>query len=300
MRNPKISVIVPVYNVEKYLRRCVDSILAQTFTDFELLLIDDGSTDKSGEICDEYGRIDGRVRVFHQENGGVSKARNVGLDYAKGEWVTFCDSDDWLEADAFECYAKCVLLRNIDYFCCGYYLNGKPTLLVGDGEMPVTRCLEYNECDKLWNGVYKKDTIVRNHIRFNEKITLAEDRLFNYQYLGKCHAIYILRKCCYHYSFGNEQSLSFKGFNIDNFLECHILMYQELKGILPKKANTQFSMAFKGLIWQAICEGRILNELMSIYETAHRRLEVPGFILLKSKCIFVVYCLLQMLKHKIR
>lgn len=87
--NPKISVIVPVYNAEKYLHRCIDSILAQTFADFELLLIDDGSTDKSGEICDEYADKDARIRVFHKANGGVSSARNVGLDNALGEYICF-------------------------------------------------------------------------------------------------------------------------------------------------------------------------------------------------------------------
>ena len=95
--NPKITVIVPVYNTEKYLRRCVDSILAQTFTDFELLLIDDGSTDGSGAICDEYAKKDSRVRVFHKEIGGVSSARNLGLDKAYGEWISFVDSDDWID-----------------------------------------------------------------------------------------------------------------------------------------------------------------------------------------------------------
>ena len=92
--NPKISVIVPVYNVEMFLRRCIDSILAQTFTDFELLLIDDGSKDKSGEICDEYATKDVRIRVFHKQNGGVSSARNVGLNHAIGEYICFCDADD--------------------------------------------------------------------------------------------------------------------------------------------------------------------------------------------------------------
>ena len=92
--NPKISVIVPVYNVEKYLCRCIDSILAQTFTDFELLLIDDGSKDSSGEICEEYAGKDARIRVFHRQNGGVSTARNLGIDKAKGEWIYFVDSDD--------------------------------------------------------------------------------------------------------------------------------------------------------------------------------------------------------------
>ena len=92
-----ISVIVPVYNAEKYLCRCIDSILAQTYKDFELLLIDDGSKDSSGAICDEYAAKDSRVRVFHKENGGVGFARNVGLDHAQGDWVTFVDSDDWVD-----------------------------------------------------------------------------------------------------------------------------------------------------------------------------------------------------------
>ena len=96
MSNPKISVIIPVYNAESTLRRCVDSFLAQTFTDFECLLINDGSKDRSGEICDEYVARDSRVKVFHKENGGVSSARNVGLDNATGEWIAFVDSDDWV------------------------------------------------------------------------------------------------------------------------------------------------------------------------------------------------------------
>ena len=93
---PIMSVIVPVYNTEQYLHRCIDSILTQTYTDFELLLIDDGSKDKSGDICDEYALKDSRIRVFHKENGGVSSARNLGLDNAAGEWITFVDSDDWI------------------------------------------------------------------------------------------------------------------------------------------------------------------------------------------------------------
>lgn len=94
MSTPKISCIVPVYNVEKYLRRCVDSILAQTFTDFELILVDDGSPDGCPAICDEYAEKDSRVRVIHQENKGVSAARNAGLDMARGEYVCFVDGDD--------------------------------------------------------------------------------------------------------------------------------------------------------------------------------------------------------------
>ena len=99
MNNKKVSIIVPVYNVEKYLQRCIESILTQTETDFELLLIDDGSKDKSGLICDEYAQKDKRVNVIHKENGGVSSARNLGIEKANGEWMCFIDADDYVRQD---------------------------------------------------------------------------------------------------------------------------------------------------------------------------------------------------------
>ena len=97
-----VSCIIPVYNTEKYLRRCIESVLAQTFVDWEMLLIDDGSTDASGSICDEYAAKDERIRVFHKENGGISSARNLGLNYAQGEWIFFVDSDDSLPKTSLE------------------------------------------------------------------------------------------------------------------------------------------------------------------------------------------------------
>lgn len=105
---PCISVIVPVYNAERWLRRCIDSILAQTFTDFELLLIDDGSTDGSGLICDEYAKRDPRVRVFHKPNGGVSSARRIGLENAGGQWIGFVDADDYIDSDTIESMFECI------------------------------------------------------------------------------------------------------------------------------------------------------------------------------------------------
>ena len=122
-KEPKISVIVPVYKAEKYLHKCVDSLLAQTFTDFEILLIDDGSPDKSGEICDEYAEKDSRIRVFHKENGGVSSARQCGLDNARGEYVIHADPDDWVEANMLEeLYAKAKEV-DADMVICDYWLD---------------------------------------------------------------------------------------------------------------------------------------------------------------------------------
>lgn len=125
--SPTISVIIPVYNAEKYLRRCIDSVLSQTFTDFELLLIDDGSKDKSGAICDEYAAKDSRVRVFHKENGGVSSARNMGLDNACGNYIAFVDADDWIDGNMYYEMFAAINESKSDIVCCDYlyeYENG--------------------------------------------------------------------------------------------------------------------------------------------------------------------------------
>ena len=120
MSSPKISIIVPVYNVEKYIRRCLDSIAAQTFTDWECICVDDGTPDASGKICDEYAQKDGRFVVIHKENGGVSSARNVGLDVAKGEYVTFCDSDDWVEKEMLEVFYNTALKNDAEVVISGF------------------------------------------------------------------------------------------------------------------------------------------------------------------------------------
>lgn len=127
MSNILISIIIPVYKVEKYLSRCLDSIRNQTFTNWECLLIDDGSPDNSGKICDEYAEQDHRFRVFHQKNAGVSAARNKGLDEAKGEWIGFVDSDDWIDNEMYNFMYNNAIKHNADVVCCGIELftNGK-------------------------------------------------------------------------------------------------------------------------------------------------------------------------------
>ena len=122
---PKVSIIVPVYKAEKYLHRCVDSILAQTFTDWELLLIDDGSPDRSGDICDEYAKKDTRIRVFHKKNGGVSSARNLGLDNVQGEYVTFVDSDDWIDVNTLNVCFSQIETYDLDILQFSYTRNEK-------------------------------------------------------------------------------------------------------------------------------------------------------------------------------
>ena len=132
-----ISIIVPVYNVEKYLNRCIDSILLQTYNNIEILLIDDGSLDKSSQICDEYMKKDKRIKVIHKKNGGLSDARNAGIDIARGKYITFIDSDDSVEKDLVEYLYKLVINFNTKMSICSHRVifdEGKRIKVLGNGK----------------------------------------------------------------------------------------------------------------------------------------------------------------------
>ena len=195
---PKISVIVPVYNTEQYLRRCIDSVLAQTYQDFELLLIDDGSTDSSGAICDEYAARDSRVRVFHKVNGGVSSARNVGLDNARGEWVTFVDSDDYIEENFLKSFEG-----NLD---ADLVVGNTVLITLPAGNRTKHHCIPfgcYKDIEHFissylsesilrvpWGKMYKTGHL--SDLRFNENVRIGEDLIFNLQYFQNVLKISVL------------------------------------------------------------------------------------------------------------
>ncbi|MDP2452525.1 MULTISPECIES: glycosyltransferase family 2 protein [unclassified Kaistella] len=185
---PTVTVIIPVYNAERYLHQCVNSILEQTFTDFQLLLINDGSSDKSPEICDEYATVDNRVTVFHQVNAGVSAARNVGLLHAKGKWITFVDSDDWISENYFDILSK---FSDLDWI-----------ILSTDrvNRNKINKGLHFEENIYIQNSFldeftlyphfpgpcgkfYRSEIIKGNKVQFNNKIHFGEDALFNICYL---------------------------------------------------------------------------------------------------------------------
>ena len=211
---PKISIIVPVYNTEKYLRRCVDSILAQTFTDFELLLIDDGSTDRSGAICDEYAQADSRVRVFHKENGGVSSARNFGIDNARCEWISFVDSDDWISKS---CLDELFYHSNdTDCVICGARFINR-----GFVSKPMsTGYLEKEYLDEMMTNffflipttkLYRKEIISK---KFDNLMRLSEDIHFNINYIIECRSIFLVDKVLYNYNDNDNISFRYKA-NLD-------------------------------------------------------------------------------------
>ena len=202
MENPKISIIVPVYNVEKYIRRCLDSIAAQTFTDWECICVDDGTPDTSGKLCDEYAQKDSRFVVIHKENGGVSSARNVGLDAAKGEWICFCDSDDWVEKEMLEILYNASIENNAEVVVSGFRITDKHAnyqeFLPSAGWLSMPRDFQ-SYFNAPWGKLYRKAIILENKIYFPEGITLAEDLYFNFNIFFTYKRIFGIDKPLYNY-----------------------------------------------------------------------------------------------------
>lgn len=215
----QFSVIVPVYNVEKYLPECLDSILAQDFQDFEVLVVDDGSTDSSGSICDEYAMRDSRIRVFHQENQGLSGARNTGLDHAEGTWIVFVDSDDYVAAELLSVLHRNILKTSADMYSYNVlqvsedgservrYLMFSPEYRFHDLHQEQDRqdffyghFLRYEYGWEAWNRIYKREIIAANQLRFvPTQEVFAEDMLFAIQYLFRAESVVQIMDFLYFY-----------------------------------------------------------------------------------------------------
>jgi len=211
-----ISIIVPIYNSEQYLVRCIESVLKQTYQDFELLLIDDGSTDSSFSICRRYAVLDTRVRIFRLSNGGVSRARNYGLSKVVGDWITFLDSDDWLSNDYLE-----VLQENANRETLNI-VQAYVTSLDVVQAWPIKfdcGCFNWSENSTIdnvlvygtpWGKLYNKQIILSNKIQFDESVSNHEDHLFYFTYLLHVERIHIFNRGCYYYRISRESSLSRK------------------------------------------------------------------------------------------
>jgi glycosyltransferase involved in cell wall biosynthesis len=210
MPRPLISIIIPVYNVEKYLVRCINSVLSQSFTDFECILIDDGSSDKSPLICDEYAKKDSRIIVIHKANDGASSARNAGLDMAQGLWIIFIDSDDWVNENYLLLLYKNAAENNCDISVCGYksinekselLKKNKPPALIVFNQISAKKSLFNYKCigTATWCKLVKKQIIFDNHIRFDNKIKVCEDGLFWFQVFDKLQKVVYDSTPCYNY-----------------------------------------------------------------------------------------------------
>lgn len=251
---PKISAIIPVYNAEKHLVQCIESVIKQTYSSWELILVDDGSRDKSGAICDRYAALDDRIKVIHKENGGVSAARNSGMELAAGEYITFIDSDDYVEDSFFEAAIRMVCASHADVYISGIkeefwegntiirttaYTNstaGKSysarELLEAHGHDFPTICIS-GPCCKL----YKRSLLVEHSILFSTKLWRGEDTLFNYMVIACCDSFVFDQKAYYHYRRESPESLFSRYCPV--LYDVYSELYKHKKMVLKKRQCAQ-------------------------------------------------------------
>jgi glycosyltransferase involved in cell wall biosynthesis len=211
---PIISIVIPIYNQEKYLRKCLDSIVAQTFRDFEVILVDDGSTDSSARICKEYAQRDNRFVYYRKENGGVSAARQFGHDHVRGTYTIHCDPDDWVEPDWLEALHTEAVHTNADITICDFAdVNAgnitvnvqRPEILSADA---FRRGLFQQLHGSCWNKMIKSSCYNSNGVRFPEGVNYCEDEIFILQLLPYCSVISYVSKMLYYYRRDSINSLS--------------------------------------------------------------------------------------------
>ncbi len=255
-----ISIIVPVYNVEKYLVRCLDSILAQDYSDYEILLIDDGSTDLSGQIADEYTVRDSRIKVWHRSNEGAAAARNFGLDQAKGEYICFIDSDDWVESTYLYELHELIIANQADIAMCRYQNHTGSERIEQPYEENVTiqsgidaidnlysnHCLEYVV---VWNKIYKRDLF--NEVRFTTGM-IYEDEVICPKILIRANKVVKTDRILYNYRTDNEASVmsvgySFKRLDILKAIELRMEIFKN-NGLTKYYEKDSFKYLYKILL----------------------------------------------------
>ena len=211
MKMPLISIIVPIYNAEAYLPRCVDSILAQTFGDFELLLVNDGSRDGSLDVCQRYAAEDGRVRVIDKPNGGVSSARNLGLESASAEWVMFADADDWIEPNTLELavpyIGQCDIVRLAWVAHRPEEVKNKRVMNAETPDQLLKQLLRRRTKLAIWGTLIRRDLFILNDIRFDDSYDYAEDWRALLRIVCRCQSVKTLPEAfVYHYDMTNMAS----------------------------------------------------------------------------------------------
>ncbi|MBO4805934.1 MAG: glycosyltransferase family 2 protein [Paludibacteraceae bacterium] len=250
----KVSVVIPIYKAESTINRCIDSILGQTYTDFELLLIDDGSPDNAGKICDEYARLDSRVRVFHKENGGVSSARNLGVEEACGEFLVFVDADDYVEIDYLREFIK---NKDADLVVSGYKSLNGDYFLPNEGRYEglelshaISDIIRNRSIYAPWSKLFRLDIIEKYHLRFDCKLRLGEDTTFVYYYLSYCASVKFISNDFYFYEgvFGGGKKYILSYAELDYLNKCNIAAVRQLN----KNHNAQIEESFYGAKWNLL------------------------------------------------
>jgi glycosyltransferase involved in cell wall biosynthesis len=258
---PEISIVIPIYNQEKYLRKCLDSIVAQIFRDFEAILVDDGSTDESARICKEYAQRDSRFVYYRKENGGVSAARQFGHDHVRGTYTIHCDPDDWVEPDWLEALHTEAVRTNADMTICDYYseCNGTST---ANSQRPadlspfsVRRSLLTTLHAACWNKLIRTSRYKENTLAFPNHVNVMEDSVFCVEFLAYCKVISYVERPLYHYcATATSITGSIKKWGVHNCIYAHELIMKLVSddADLCKKLDEEFPAS---ILWKAwFCE----------------------------------------------
>ena len=325
-----VSIIVPVYNVESYLDECIQSIVNQTYQNWECILINDGSMDNSEHICDTWVEKDNRIHVIHQSNQGVSAARNTGIQHAKGEYITFIDSDDWIEKNYLYSFIEALQNNQSDLIVSGLihnYNNGETKIYTPQSPesfnlnwQNINSFVSLNKIHLLYPPyvkLYKAQLIKKYNIRFNKQYSYGEDLLFNYDYLEHVNTITCIDKAYYHYRIIGNNTLSSKlrhdQFETDyaqwkvlqSFYqrknlwneEAKELLYQRLWGIVydglflyPKLKSANYQYI------QNILSTKEINELASYKEMFPCKTWIKQAILNRLSILFYLFFKIQSIK----
>lgn len=259
MTDSLISVIVPVYKVEQFLHRCVDSLVSQTYKNIEIILVDDGSPDCCGVICDDYAKIDARIKVIHKQNGGLSSARNAGIDVAKGDYIAFVDSDDWVDCDCYDKLYHLARKYNASLICAGRYdvdgATGEETVglcpeieEVISGEEFASRIFRWNNMDSAsWDKLYSRELF--EEIRYPEGV-IGEDLPVTYRLALKAKRCALGNFPFYHY-FHRPGSITTSAFSERDFYfpECAIQIEQYILDNHPDIADSAKYLKVRALGW---------------------------------------------------
>jgi len=254
---PKISVIVPVYNVEKYVAKCIDSIINQSYNNVELIIINDGSTDRSRDICDDYSNKDERIILINQEHQGIAATRNTGLDIADGDYIGFVDSDDWVGSDMFYTLYNNAITYDADISMCNFYYvhqdgeyspysNPSEGIKVLEGFYKISHNIRLsNNC--LWNRIYK--SYLFNDIRF-PKGKLFEDIFIVHKLVDNANKVVLSADCKYYY-LQRENGITLSSFNLSQLdnVEAYIERHNYISAKYPNLEKTCRKFIFSSLLW---------------------------------------------------
>lgn len=271
----KITIIVAVYNVEKYIQRCVDSLLQQTHHNIEIILVDDGSKDNSPEICDQYAQKDERVKLIHKLNGGVSSARQAGLDAATGDFVIHADPDDYVDADMIETLLVEALATNADIVTCDFYMNERVMKLhyMSSADL-LKKLISVETICVCWNSMVRRDFIVKHHVSFTPSwLCMSEDFLFICRLLVAGAKAVHLQRPFYHYWVSNNDSLTNK--KSEKKLRSIMRVIDEMESLVCPKDYDDFFIRKRLAIFYAF-NARFFHKLKNIYPEVHGRLIAEG------------------------